>query len=294
MNGTFGWKNRLPSAVGLVAGSQVAGLDVGKLQNDQGGAAEGWQTVQGVVTSAAGAWFRADAGAAVTWRAFSLHRTNLTPGATVRWRVGNDPAFATWTYDSGPRPGPARGYGQVVVVIPEPAPVSALINTENGAALLTEDAGYVLVTETGATGRYCRCDIEDPANPDGHLNVPLAYLGPAWTPFNNWGYESTPGVTADLQVVTSRGGQEFPDLRWRRRTWDIALPNIRVGEVWDRVMDLHMTALEGGNVLFVPNADSGEVYRQAIFGRLQPQGGVSYPSKSPVVRAWRAQMTERL
>ena len=293
MNVTFGWKNRLLSAA-LTAGSQVDGLEVTQLQNDQGTAEAAWQTAQGVVTSEAGAWAMLDFGAAIACRAFSLHRTNLTPEASWRVRIGNDPTFANWNSDSGPRVGPACGYGQVVIVFPPAGEPGVVIATEQGPAIAAEDPAYVLAAETGAVGRYCRIDIEDPANPDGHINVPLAYVGPAWTPERNFGFDTAPGAEADLQVVMTRGGQEFPDMRWRRRVWDIALPSIRPGEVWDRVMDLHLTALEGGNILFVPAPSGTEPYRQAVFGRLQPQGGITYPQKSPALRSWRARITERL
>ena len=293
MNATFAWRNRLLTAV-LTAGSQVPGLEVQQLQNDQGSPDAAWQTAQGVVTSAAGAWFMMDFGVEVVCRAFSLHRLNLTSAGTVRVRVGNDPSFATWISDSGPRPGPAAGYGQVVIVFPEAGEPGVTIVTEAGVPVTLEDPAFLLTAETGARGRYCRIDIEDPGNPDGHINVPLAYIGPAWTPHRNYGYDSAPGAEADLQVVTTRGGQEFADLRWRRRVWDIALPSIRPDEVWDRVMDLHLAALDGRNVLFVPAPTGDEVYRQAIFGRLTPQSSITYPQKTPALRSWRARITERL
>lgn len=82
-NAIFGWQNRIATGL-LSAGSAEASLPVSNLAGQQGSAAEAWQTASGALSS----WFACDAGAAVSWRAFLLARTNLTPAATVRWRVG--------------------------------------------------------------------------------------------------------------------------------------------------------------------------------------------------------------
>ena len=92
-NCIFGWSNLILSGV-LTAGSSASGLDVGKLQTQHGSPSTAWQTAAGVTTS----WFALDAGIATAWDAFSLHRTNLTPSARVRWRIGTDTAQV---YDSG-------------------------------------------------------------------------------------------------------------------------------------------------------------------------------------------------
>ncbi|MFC5359445.1 phage head spike fiber domain-containing protein [Azospirillum himalayense] len=87
-NHLWGYENH-PLTGTVQAGSEVQGLPASNLQNDQGDTASAWQTGQGVVTSAAGAWFVVDAGADVTWRATLLARTNLTSAAQIRVRVGS-------------------------------------------------------------------------------------------------------------------------------------------------------------------------------------------------------------
>jgi hypothetical protein len=83
--GVLGWRNRLEEGA-LSAGSEIPAAPVTNVIVQQG--AEPWVTAYGVTTSAAGAKLQCDAGAAVTWRAFCLARTNLSIGATVRWRLG--------------------------------------------------------------------------------------------------------------------------------------------------------------------------------------------------------------
>ncbi|GGG51765.1 hypothetical protein GCM10010964_43680 [Caldovatus sediminis] len=87
-NAVFGWNNHLLTAA-LTAGSEASELPVSNLVTEHGDPASSWQTAVGVLTPQAGAWFAADTGLANSrWRAFALARTNLTPGARVRWRVG--------------------------------------------------------------------------------------------------------------------------------------------------------------------------------------------------------------
>lgn len=86
-NAVFGFQNNVTGAA-LSATSAVAGLDASQLQNDQGSPSTAWQTTGTAAT------LTIDTGTdASTWRAFLLARTNLTTGATVRWRVGSADAL---------------------------------------------------------------------------------------------------------------------------------------------------------------------------------------------------------
>lgn len=73
----------------LSAGAEEANQPVENLREPVGHHAAAWQTPQGVLAAADGAWVSVDAGSdAQAWRAFALTCTNLTPLARVRWRVG--------------------------------------------------------------------------------------------------------------------------------------------------------------------------------------------------------------
>lgn len=78
----WGWDRNWVRQGRLTASSQVGELGVGNLQSDHGGAWAGWQTAG---TSAS---LRVEMPQAVPWRVMLLARSNLTPAATVRWRVG--------------------------------------------------------------------------------------------------------------------------------------------------------------------------------------------------------------
>lgn len=262
-NMLLGWPNRVPGGT-VTASAEVVGLGAGNLQNDQGNPDAAWQTPVGVTE----ARLRLDAGYTGYWRLFGVFRTNLGLQAQVRWRVwqGTDYADAALEYDSGyVDAGVVFGFGQHVHVAP-----------------------------ADAVGRCCQFDVYDPLNPDGFLNVPLLYAGPAWQPRRNFGFASTMGrVSAGARTVT-RGGAVYPRLDWMARTWDLALPAVASGEVWGRVMSLDEHARRGNNVLFVPAPASADLNRESLFGTLEPSAQVGYGGPSREVRTWRATLTERL
>lgn len=87
----FGYRNHLLSGA-LAAGSEAAGLDIGRIQDPHGAPSLAWQTGADAVTPAAGAWFTCDMGAAAEWRGIGLFRTNLTAAAQMRVRIGTPEA----------------------------------------------------------------------------------------------------------------------------------------------------------------------------------------------------------
>ncbi|MFW7267546.1 hypothetical protein ACMAUO_06190 [Gluconacetobacter sp. Hr-1-5] len=197
--------------------------------------------------------------AAAPLRAISLHRTNLTALAT--WTVtvssGGQPV---WTTNGGPIVG-----GQSVVVAP--------------------------ATLAGDT---VRLTISDPTNPDGWLDVPLAYVGPLWQPVRNFSTDSTTGRALGQDSLTSLAGTEFVDARWYQRTASIAHQSL--GDADSAVIEqILRVAATGQNILFLPDpgADSGTLARQALFGRLSG-ADLSNPFGAADRHAITLTMTERL
>jgi len=102
----LGWLNWIPVAQ-LLSSSEEAALGANQLQSQHGAVTAAWQTKAGVtaasllIDAATARW-----GVSVPWRAFGLFRTNLTPNATVRWRLGNTAEEVTTpqpppTWDAG-------------------------------------------------------------------------------------------------------------------------------------------------------------------------------------------------
>jgi hypothetical protein len=236
----------------ITAGAAEQALGVDQLQNDQGGASMGWQTPAGVMAS----WFQITVPAARAFRAFGLFRTNLTAEAQVRWRAGS---LDTGMASAGLQP----GYGQSVLVLPTD-----------------------VVTQT------VRCDISDPNNPDGFLNIALAYAGEAQILKHNYSYSSSFGRQEGADEVRSRAGGVYATLRWAARQWDVALNSLSRDEAWSIIMELDAVARLRRNVLFVPNPDSNNINREAVFGIARSSAGIGIPSHQ--MRSWRATIEERL
>lgn len=252
-NATWGYRNHMLSAA-ITASAAEAALGVEQMQNEQGAASSAWQTPAGVTT----AWFQVDAGAALSFGAVGLFRTNLTPAAQIRWRAtGLDTGMVS--------AGVAPGYGQTVRVLAAPVLSQTL-----------------------------RCDISDPTNPDGFVNIALAYAGEAWASDINISPSTALGIDSKTDETETRGGQEWASLQWERRRWDVDHQGIKAGEVWPRLMEMLRVSRRGGNILFVPDPDSGDLQRETVFGRLSSLSDVTYPYKTTELRAWRGRVTERL
>lgn len=245
--------------------SAAPGLPAANVAGDQGSPSTGWQTAAGVVTSVgfAGALLQITPPvAALPWRAIGLFGTNLTPAATV--------LFQLWT----------TGFG-----------------SPNWSATVSPQAGYgqaVAIPPTDITADFLRVIINDAANPDGFINVPLCFAGPAWLPAGSTGFSSTVGRDESVAEVVTRGGQEYPTLLWQRRRWNIAFDSLRQSETWTQADPLFRTAKAGSNVFFCPDSGSANLQQEAIFGRLKGTSDISYPYGGADRRRWQATITERL
>lgn len=259
MTALLAWYN-LAKVSTILAASQAT--DPYKVANDSGSPSQAWQTPQGAVSLATGAVLRIDPPSPDrTWRAAGLFRTNLTPSAVVQFSFRDD----TLGEVANVTVSPVLGYGQVVAVLP---------------------------ADTVAS--YLTIIIDDPGNPDGFINVPLAFGGPAWFPSRSLGFSSSFGWDVAANVVTTRGGQETVSQLYRRRRFNVAFESLLESEVWDSVDEMWRTADTGSNVLLIPDIDSGQIQKQALFGRLKSVADVTFPFQSADRRRWSAQITERL
>jgi hypothetical protein len=257
--GLWGWDNRVLDGA-LRAGSEVAGLTVAALQSPVG--TEAWQA--SAVTVAGGAWMEIDAGAPVDWRLFGLFRTNLTPGAVVRWMLGSA-AGGGDVYDSGWLAGTvAAGYGQSV-----------------------HDAGQTV------SARYMRVEIADGGNPDGYVRVGLAYAGAAFVPARDQSADgASEGWESGRRVTESRGGQVYVTPGFARRTRTVAYSMMAEAEVYADIEPLLAAARLGRNALFVPYPGYEEA-RTALYGAVTAEA-VTIPHGPRRFRGVSLTLTERL
>lgn len=257
----FAWVNNVTTAT-LAAGSAEAALPVTQLQNDIGAAATAWQTLSGVVTAAGGAWVTITPASRQTWRAFIAARTNLTAAGTMTVTLYDSPSTVVWTGTSG---SPVPGYGQMV-----------------------------LIADQDHAADYCRIEFNDAANPDDFLNIPLIFAGPAWIPTIGMSWNSAIGRDSQIDETRSRGGQEFPIARWQQRRWEIELPQFEDAELWDDAQELDRVSRYGGNVLAVPNIGSATIGNEAVYGRVESAGDVTFVTGVAGLHGWRFRIRERL
>ena len=265
-NALLGWVNLILSGT-LTAGSQAPGLGIGNLKQERGAASTAWQTGAGVVTANGGAWFEVDSGdSGSVWNALTLARTNLTADARIEWLIGEAPTSGGLAWTSGRVPaGVARGYAQTVAIPP-----------------------------AGTRGRRLHVRIDDPGNPDGFVNIPLAFAGPCWEPALNLGWGSALGSVVRVTKTVTRGGQEYPTPLSRQRQYILEFVGIKDAEVWPYVQELDACAWAGGNILLVPRPDGPDMQRETVFGMFEPTAPLTTPLNTLDARAWRATITERL
>lgn len=249
----FGWQNRILDAA-LTADAQVAALPVDNLRQQQGAPSLGWR-VPGTT-----ARVRIEVPSISPWRAFSLHRTNLTPDASWRVRV-------------------IRGG------------FAALDQT---LACHTSGGQCVFVAPYDYTGTVAELTIDDPGNPDGFLSIPLAYAGTLWQPARNFSTSSSEKLTSGEQSTTTLSGGEFVDPRYVQRGLSIAHQSLGDADA-DVVRPMLRAAATGQNVLFVPDpaADVSAVAQTPLFGRLSG-ADLSNPFGTADRHAITLTMTERL
>ncbi|MDB5415299.1 MAG: hypothetical protein JWR10_3634 [Rubritepida sp.] len=248
----FGWENAVDAAgVSLLASAAVLGFGPELLRVPIGAPSVAWQTPVGTLAAS----LTITSPAPIDWRAVCLSRTNLTMAATIRVRVG--------AYDSGVvAAGVAFGIGQALHVLP--ATVSAVT---------------------------LQIDIADPTNPDGFLNVPLVFAGPAGfnaliAPATNDGLDIR---TADTQT---RGGTILTARLSSARGWQVTMSSVK--DTDSPLLDaLSASAAAGRNVLFVPRVGHARAAAESIFGLLAP-GRRGFLGPVGDYRTWSATISERL
>jgi hypothetical protein len=253
------WQN-YAKASSITATTAQASLPPTNICGDSGSPSAGWQSTTCASTQTL--TIKPNA-AGQSWDVAGIFRTNLTSNAVIVWSLMSNSGSTVYTATTTGTP--IAGYGQVVVVFP-----------------------------VGTVADYLTIAITDTSNPDGFLNVPLAFAGPSFQPIGSISFESTTGRDYTIAETTARGGSEFPVLFYQRRRYEAVFDSLRRDELWTSVDVLATYAAGGSNVLIVPNMTAGHLQQQAVFGRLKPSADISYPYGASDRRKWSATITERL
>lgn len=223
----FGWQNRVLDG-SLVASAQVDALPVDNLRNASGAYSLGWRCPRNEALLTLGV---ATPG---PFRAFSVHRTNLFPTASLAVS--------------------ASLAGQVVW---------------QGQATQCVNGQIVLVAPNIVLADTVTFALTDADNTDGFLSIPLAYAGPIWQPVRNYSTESTASRNLGSDSTTSLGGTQFTENRWFQRSLKIAHQSLGDTEA-DQIEQILRVSAAGQNTLFlpVPDAPPATLTQKSVFGRM--------------------------
>lgn len=236
----------------LSADQQAERLPVSNLASPQGSAAQAWRVPATTGT------LTLTLPSASPVRAFSFHRTNLTASAQVTISVRNGGTFVyTW---------------------------NGLPSVANGQA--------VHVAPQTVAGDTVTVSVQDSANPDGFLSLPLAYVGPLWQPLRNFSTDSTSGFVGGVDEAMALSGAEYPQARWIQRKATIAHQSYGAAEA-ATLREISRLGLTGRNILFLPDPAAILPADEALFGRLSG-GDLSNPFGAADRRALTFTLTERL
>lgn len=256
MTSAIGHTNLVKTAT-ISATSEETYLPATNVAGDIGAASMGWQTLA-TVTTATLTITMDTPGSYVS--AIGIFRTNLSATAQIT---------ITITYSGGPVysevfTGVSAGYGQVVALM--------------GSATLCDSITIAIV---------------DGSNPDGFLNVPLAFAGPLFEATYPIMQDATYGRQTATAELISRGGSEFPRFLHDKRFWKFQIAATDT-EAFENVAEIDRLARLGSNILFVPDTASDYLQQEAIFGRLRETLDINFALGAVKTRSWGGMVTERI
>lgn len=161
---------------------------------------------------------------------------NATADTVMRVRIGDDPTFTTWTYDSGDMAGPVDPrYAQLIHILP------ALVN-----------------------GLYVRIDADDPSL--AYFQAGRLFIGAGVRPAINFSYGAPRGFGSLSRRSQSRGGQIYIDIGPSYRTASLSFAALSDEEDDGWVADLDRINGVNVDVLVCWNEQSANLGKDTIFG----------------------------
>lgn len=244
----------------LNASSAESSHPVANLKLPQCDTASAWQSADGVVTNVILTVTLNQADLIV--RGIGIFRTNLTKAAVVTITGYQSPSTQVFQdVCEGPQP----GFGQVV-----------------------------LVTLQDYTVDYVTIEVDDATNPDNHISVGGAFVGPLWFQQIGLSWSMSEDRPESIKEQTTRGGQEYVTFLFDQRAMNLAYEAIARSEVWDALDEARLVARYGHNILAIKDARSVDLYRESVFGRLKNKSAIGFSAHSEDTRSWTATVMERI
>ena len=219
--------------------------------------------------------FTVDLGYARTVGLFFFANLRATSLGIMRLRAGNDPAFATNTFDSGwttcwppdgSTPFEANPWGELAlthVYMPDEY----------------EKLGYprILIPSAAISCRYIKVEIHDSTN-STLLQIGCFGACEVWAPPVNfaYGWSITPLDESDVQRVP--GGASYVTERGMRRRLNLGFPMLDEDEVKSRSLGLALIKGRSTHLVTVPFPDdTNNLEKLAVYGMVSQDGAIGNP-----------------
>jgi hypothetical protein len=212
-----------------------------------------------------------------------IPKSNLTTAATVRLKIGTTPFNADGTgggtvgYDSG-----------VVSAFPAIVYPAGLLPWGHiagwtGAADPVMDAAYnrcvLIQLPNTVVGLTFWLDVQDPTNPAGFLSLARLFVGPFYTPTQNWSYGAAMQFGGERVADTTASNAEYidPD-RKLKRIMQLVLDDLPEDEMLAIFTGLqfYLGYAKQGAFIF-DSADTYHTQRRSFMFTMLKAGDFSYP-----------------
>jgi hypothetical protein len=193
---------------------------------------------------------------------------NFSVNATVRIYGDDASDFATPVYDSASiQVWPS---GVIPQDLLEWEDDNFWLGTVSQEAVAGFNAPFVHIPSSAQTLRYWKVEITDTTNSDGYIHLGRVFIGSAWQPQHNRSYGAAIAYEDTSVIEASLSGEEFFDVRRRRRTHSFELGFLSQVEAYDRVLDLQRNQGVVGEVLIIPDiTDTANQAKVSFLGRLK-------------------------
>ena len=209
-------------------------------------------------------------------RTISVLSHNLTVGALIRTRFGDDATFAAHNYDSG--------WVDVYEPIYPPDVLSwGDAGFWDGRIPQSEiDLGYPfdyhLYINTSLAGRYLRIEIDDESNGDTYVEIGRVVVSLGYQPTINMKTGLTLGWDTSSEHTETDSGVTFHNARRRRRTMSFTVPLIGEDEALVKLFEISRRQGTHDPFLFIYDPDDTvHLNRRAFLATLHTISPLTFP-----------------
>lgn len=185
-------------------------------------------------------------------RTCALLNHNCSLDATIRILFSLVSDFATTVYDSGEiNIWPQYAEGSL------PTWHESYITRDISAEVAVEiRPNYVhVIPDIPINARYCRIEVSDTGNADGHVEFGRCFIGPGWTPTHNYIYGRTLGWDDASTRERSLGGVDYYEEREPRRVATMSIPDNLSAETMVMFFEMQRKLGTTGELLLVLDDD---------------------------------------